>query len=116
MLFVERPLSERATINWTRQHLGTDADEEFCRACHSATGGNPLFLRELLRTLDAQGIELELHSLGRAGPCDQLGVVTSKVGKPLPRGNLPSPEPVRFDTVLELGKGAYEVKGEDGAQ
>ena len=51
------PLTERATINWTRQQLGTDADEEFCRACHSATGGNPLFLRELLRTLDAQGIE-----------------------------------------------------------
>jgi DNA-binding CsgD family transcriptional regulator len=51
------PLSEPATINWTRQHLRTDADEEFCRACHTATGGNPLFLRELLRTLDAQGIE-----------------------------------------------------------
>jgi type VI secretion system protein ImpF len=28
----------------------------------------------------------------------------------------PQPEPIRFDTVLELGKGAYEVKGEDGAQ
>jgi len=28
----------------------------------------------------------------------------------------PAPEPVRFDTVLELGKGAYEVKGEDRAQ
>jgi len=27
----------------------------------------------------------------------------------------PAPEPVRFDTVLELGKGAYEVKGDDGA-
>ena len=27
----------------------------------------------------------------------------------------PAPEPVRFDTVLELGKRAYEVKGEDGA-
>jgi DNA-binding CsgD family transcriptional regulator len=51
------PLSEPATINWTRQHLSPDADEEFCRACHTATGGNPLFLRELLRTLDAQGIE-----------------------------------------------------------
>jgi len=51
------PLSEPATISWTRQYLGTDADEEFCRACHTATGGNPLFLRELLRTLEAQGIE-----------------------------------------------------------
>src|SRR5439155_1468565 len=27
--------------------------EEFCRACHTATGGNPLFLRELLRALAA---------------------------------------------------------------
>jgi type VI secretion system protein ImpF len=25
----------------------------------------------------------------------------------------PAPEPVRFDTVLELGKGEYEVKGAD---
>jgi type VI secretion system protein ImpF len=24
----------------------------------------------------------------------------------------PAPEPIRFDTVLELGKGAYEVKGD----
>lgn len=28
----------------------------------------------------------------------------------------PAPEPVRFDTELELGKGAYEVKGENGAR
>jgi hypothetical protein len=25
----------------------------------------------------------------------------------------PAPEPVRFDTVLELGKGEYEIKGDD---
>src|SRR5262249_10537181 len=36
--------------------LGADAAEEFCRACHTATGGNPLFLRELLRALDAAGV------------------------------------------------------------
>ncbi len=28
----------------------------------------------------------------------------------------PAPEPVRFDTVLELGKGEYEMKGADLAQ
>ncbi|MGA8152323.1 MAG: type VI secretion system baseplate subunit TssE [Terriglobales bacterium] len=28
----------------------------------------------------------------------------------------PAPEPVRFDTVLELGKCEYEVKGGDGAR
>ncbi|SRR5579871_1319194 len=28
----------------------------------------------------------------------------------------PTPEPVRFDTVLELGKGEYEIKGDGLAQ
>ena len=28
----------------------------------------------------------------------------------------PAPEPVRFDTILELGKGEYEIKGADLAQ
>jgi type VI secretion system protein ImpF len=28
----------------------------------------------------------------------------------------PAPEPVRFDTVLEIGRGQYEVRGEDGAR
>lgn len=28
----------------------------------------------------------------------------------------PTPEPIRFDTTLEVGKGVYEVKGEDGAR
>lgn len=28
----------------------------------------------------------------------------------------PAPEPVRFDTMLELGKGAYEVRGDDLAR
>jgi DNA-binding CsgD family transcriptional regulator len=52
-----RPLSQPAAVAWTRQQLGDGADEEFCRACHTATGGNPLFLRELLRALDAAGVE-----------------------------------------------------------
>jgi type VI secretion system protein ImpF len=28
----------------------------------------------------------------------------------------PAPEPVRFDTVLEIGKGEYAVRGDDGAR
>ena len=51
-----RPLSESAAEALTRERLGDDAAQEFCRACHGATGGNPLFLRELLRALDAAGI------------------------------------------------------------
>ena len=48
-----RPLSESAAVTLTRERLGASAAEEFCRACHTATGGNPLFLRELLRALAA---------------------------------------------------------------
>ncbi|MBV8942974.1 MAG: AAA family ATPase [Solirubrobacterales bacterium] len=51
-----RPLSEIAAVALARERLSVDADEEFCRACHTATGGNPLFLRELLRALQAAGI------------------------------------------------------------
>ena len=48
-----RPLSEPAAVALARERLGAEADEAFCRACHVATGGNPLFLRELLRALEA---------------------------------------------------------------
>src|SRR5581483_10361553 len=39
-----------------RQELGTDAEEAFSLACHHATGGNPLLLRELLRTLASEDV------------------------------------------------------------
>lgn len=51
-----RPLSQAAAVTLARDRLGPEAAEEFCRACHAATGGNPLFLRELLRALEAAGI------------------------------------------------------------
>jgi tetratricopeptide (TPR) repeat protein len=51
-----RPLSESAALALTRERLGAEAEEDFGRACHTATGGNPLFLRELLRGLDAAGV------------------------------------------------------------
>ena len=37
--------------------LGPDADEAFCLACHTTTGGNPLLLRQLLTALEAEGVE-----------------------------------------------------------
>jgi DNA-binding CsgD family transcriptional regulator len=48
-----RPLSQSAAAALARERLGAEAADEFCRSCHTATGGNPLFLRELLRALDA---------------------------------------------------------------
>jgi DNA-binding CsgD family transcriptional regulator len=52
-----QPLTEDAAAELTRARLGETAAPAFCRACHAATGGNPLYLRELLRALDAAGIE-----------------------------------------------------------
>ncbi len=51
-----RPLSESAAVELARERLGAEADDEFCRACYAATGGNPLFLRELLQGLTAAGV------------------------------------------------------------
>src|SRR5207249_2013479 len=46
-------LSHSAVATLARERLGAEADDEFCRSCHAATGGNPLFLRELLTALAA---------------------------------------------------------------
>jgi DNA-binding CsgD family transcriptional regulator len=51
-----QPLSEEAAMTFARERLGADAEDEFCRTCHAATGGNPLFLRELLRALDSAAV------------------------------------------------------------
>ncbi len=51
-----RPLSEPAAAALVRTRLGPEAADEFCRACHQATGGNPLFLHELLRALEAAAV------------------------------------------------------------
>src|SRR5689334_7208047 len=82
-----QPLSQPAAVALARERLGADAAEEFCRACHTATGGNPLFLRELLRALSAAQVapsagaadavqavgpaavsRFVLHRLARLGP------------------------------------------------
>jgi DNA-binding CsgD family transcriptional regulator len=65
-----RPLSVPSVVALTRERLGAEADEDFCRACHSATGGNPLFLHELLGALDAAGI---VPSSGAAGEVQSVG-------------------------------------------
>jgi DNA-binding CsgD family transcriptional regulator len=52
-----RELSVPATAELVRTRLGAGADDEFCRACHRATGGNPFLLGELLREVAADGIE-----------------------------------------------------------
>ena len=49
-------LSEAAVTELVRGRLGPDAEQPFCAACHQSTGGNPLLVRELLKTLQAENV------------------------------------------------------------
>ena len=49
-------LSAPAVAELVRAELAAEADDAFCVACHHSTGGNPLLLRELLRTLAAEDV------------------------------------------------------------
>ena len=51
-----RPLTEAAVAAVVRERLGPDADDSFCAACHRATVGNPLLLRQILRALEADEV------------------------------------------------------------
>jgi len=51
-----RGLSETAVAELVRARLGAEAEQPFCAACHEATGGNPLLVRELLKTLQAEHV------------------------------------------------------------
>jgi DNA-binding CsgD family transcriptional regulator len=54
-LFLQ-PLSETAVSRLVREILDVDADDAFCRACATASGGNPFLLTEGLRTLSTDGV------------------------------------------------------------
>ncbi len=49
-------LTAPAVADLVRAGLSAEADEAFCLACHRTTGGNPLLLHELLRTLAAEDV------------------------------------------------------------
>ena len=51
------PLSATGAAALVRERLGAAAEPAFCEACHAATGGNPLLLRQLLRALEAERVE-----------------------------------------------------------
>src|SRR3954447_5026569 len=65
-----QPLSEEGVRMLVHDILGADAADEFCAACHQATRGNPLFLRELLGTLKASGVAPSADAIGQV---DALG-------------------------------------------
>jgi DNA-binding NarL/FixJ family response regulator len=57
------PLSADAVAAMVRARLGEDADPRFCAACARVTGGNPLLLRQLLTSLEADGVQADAASV-----------------------------------------------------
>jgi hypothetical protein len=58
------PLSEHAVRDLVRERLGEGSDDVFSNACHAASGGNPLLLQELLKTLDGERVSPDAAHVG----------------------------------------------------
>ena len=69
---VMRPaeLSEVAVAGLVRSRLADAAEDEFCAACHRATGGNPFLVHELLSALSTTRLE---PTAAEARRIDELG-------------------------------------------
>ena len=91
-------LSAPSVAELVQQELGADADEAFSRACHQATGGNPLLVRELLRTLAAEDVA-PVASFVPMVEHLAPGAVTRSVGLRLARL---SPEPARLARAVAI--------------
>ena len=78
-VFVVRPppLSEAAVSVLVRATLSQEAEAEFCAACYAATGGNPLFVRELIAALASQGVAPRADQAPRLREIGPEGVVRS---------------------------------------
>jgi DNA-binding CsgD family transcriptional regulator len=64
------PLSVSAVAELAHERLGDTPAQAFAGACHDATGGNPLLLHELLKTLASEGVR---PSADQAGSVRALG-------------------------------------------
>lgn len=65
-----RPLTDKATAALVAQRLGHPADATFSAVCREATGGNPLLLGELLKSLRLARVLPDATSVARI---DELG-------------------------------------------
>ena len=79
-----RPLSRDGAAALVRGRLGEWAESEFCDACHAATGGNPLLLRQLLRALEAERVDPVAGNVGvvrAVGPRAASSTVLVRLGR-----------------------------------
>lgn len=94
------PLSEAAVAALVREALSPRAEDDFCRACHAATGGNPFLTTELLRELARMGLEPKAAGAGQVAelaPRMVTGAVRMRLGR-LPEA---APPLARAVAILE---------------
>ncbi|MEV7393066.1 BTAD domain-containing putative transcriptional regulator [Streptomyces sp. NPDC091215] len=97
------PLTASGVAGLVRRTLGEEPQEEFTAACHRATAGNPLLLRQLLRALHARGTRPDAaHSeeVAETGARAVSGLVLGRLAR------LPEEAGAAAQAVAVLGDGA----------
>jgi DNA-binding CsgD family transcriptional regulator len=97
------PLSEPAVTRLIEDRLGTAPDGAFVAACHSATGGNPLLLHELLKAVRAENVE---PRAGNADAIRELGPRAASRAVLLRLARLPEAATKVARAIAVLGDGA----------
>jgi DNA-binding CsgD family transcriptional regulator len=78
------PLSYEATARLVSEGLGADANGAFSTACLTATGGNPLLLRELISTMQVEGVapdSAHVSAVAELGPRAVSRAVLVRLGR-----------------------------------
>ena len=96
-------LSVAAVTDLVREELSADADEAFCVACHRVTGGNPLLLEELIRTVAAERVA---PSAGSVEVLERLAPDAVARSVRLRLARLPAEAAALARAVAVLGDGA----------
>jgi DNA-binding CsgD family transcriptional regulator len=96
-------LSAAAVTDLVREQLSADAEEAFCVACHRATGGNPLLLEELIRTVAAEQVA---PSAGSVEVLERLAPDAVARSVKLRLARLPAEAAALARAVAVLGDGA----------
>jgi DNA-binding CsgD family transcriptional regulator len=103
VLIRPRPLSETAVADLVRARLREVGEDAFSAACHTATGGNPLLLNELLKALDAEDVRPDRAHVGLVA---ELGPRAASRAVLLRIGRLPEDAARVAQALAVLGDGA----------
>jgi DNA-binding CsgD family transcriptional regulator/tetratricopeptide (TPR) repeat protein len=76
VLLRPRPLTATATARYVAMTLEREPDDDFADACHRASGGNPLLLRELLIALRAEGVVPDAANAAAVQPLGSEALAT----------------------------------------